>query len=57
MGLVRKADTDDVAAGKGGTVDMSTILRKAVAAEIERQRQGSVQGDSERDRDTASDQD
>ncbi|MDQ1428609.1 MAG: hypothetical protein QOK39_2085 [Acidimicrobiaceae bacterium] len=39
MGLARKANVDGVAAGEPGGVDISSILRQAVAAEIERQQQ------------------
>lgn len=38
MGQIRKADTDSVATGPGGAVDMAGAIRQAVAAEIERQR-------------------
>ncbi|MDQ1391041.1 MAG: hypothetical protein QOF30_18 [Acidimicrobiaceae bacterium] len=38
MGLVRKATVDEVVPGEGGSIDMSSVIRQAVAAEIERQR-------------------
>jgi post-segregation antitoxin (ccd killing protein) len=57
MGLVRKANVDDVAAGKDGDVDMSSVLRQAVAAEIERQRLERLKGDAKRDTDPAHDED
>jgi post-segregation antitoxin (ccd killing protein) len=38
MGLVRKADMDTVGISDGGSVDISTLIRQAVAQEIERQR-------------------
>ena len=49
MGLVRKATEDNLAA-EGGGIDISSILRQAVTAEIERQRQES---DAARDDDKA----
>jgi hypothetical protein len=50
MGLVRKATEDSVAA-EGATGDLSTILRNAVAAEIERQRLERLEGASRPDAD------
>lgn len=37
MGQIRKADTNNVATGPDGAVDMASVIRQAVAAEIERQ--------------------
>jgi hypothetical protein len=47
MGLVRKATVDEVVPGEGGSVDISSIIRQAVAAEIERQRLESVQKEAD----------
>ena len=46
MGLVRKAEPDAVAAGKGSD-DMAGIIRRSVADEIERQRRATQQRDEE----------
>ncbi|HEX3424757.1 MAG TPA: hypothetical protein VHT30_01405 [Acidimicrobiales bacterium] len=52
MGLVRKLKTDGVAgetdAGTGAKEDMSSAIRQAVAAEIERQRLTKLGRDSQR---------
>lgn len=48
MGLVRKAGADDIVPGEGGS-NMSTIIRDAVAAEIERQRLERVELQRQRD--------
>lgn len=52
MGLVRKASQDTVATGEGND-DMASIIRQAVAAEIERQRLATKQRDEEADADPA----
>jgi hypothetical protein len=66
MGLVRKAGGGDdvesgeagsVAAGKPGSVDMSTVIRQAVAAEIERQRLESLQRQTEHETGPSADED
>jgi len=57
MGLVRKANVDDVAAGeagsvatgKPGTVDMASVIRRAVTEEIERRRLASLEADATAD--------
>lgn len=46
MGLVKKAAVDTPAAGDPGPVDMATVIRQAVAAEIERQRLEKQQADA-----------
>jgi len=45
MGLVRKAKTDSVAVEAGGSVDISALIRQAVADEIERQRLRKIETD------------
>lgn len=49
MGLVRKANVDEeapeVTAGQGGRDDMSGMIRRAVADEIERRRLEKLQQD------------
>lgn len=47
MGLVKKAAVDTPAAGDPGPVDMATVIRQAVAGEIERQRLEKQQADAE----------
>jgi hypothetical protein len=44
MGLARKANVEGVATGEPGSVDISSILRQAVAAEIERQKEARADG-------------
>ncbi len=53
MGLVGRAQVND--AGEGGVVDMATIIRQAVAAEIERQRLESLASDPGPDTDPPAD--
>lgn len=52
MGLVRKAGGEDVVPGEGGS-NMSTIIRDAVAAEIERQRLERLEREKEQEADPA----
>lgn len=49
MGLVRKVQNDSVAEGGAGDDDMASVIRQAVAAEIERQRLAGLQREEERD--------
>jgi hypothetical protein len=49
MGLVRRANVDDVVPGEGGGLDISAILRNSVAAEIERQRLEKLEQDKKRE--------
>jgi hypothetical protein len=55
MGLVRKANVDDVVPGEGGGLDISAILRNSVTAEIERQRLEKLERDKKRELETAGD--
>jgi hypothetical protein len=56
MGLVRRANVDDVVPGEGGGLDISAILRNSVAAEIERQRLEKLEQDKKRELETADDE-
>lgn len=51
MGLVRKQTVDEVVPGVGGNIDISTIIRSAVATEIERQRVAKLERDVEEESD------
>lgn len=51
MGLVRKANVGDVVPGEGGSIDISTIIRQSVTAEIERQRLEALERDKLQDTD------
>jgi hypothetical protein len=55
MGLVRRANVDDVVPGEGGGLDISAMLRNSVAAEIERQRLEKLEQDKKRELETADD--
>jgi hypothetical protein len=43
MGLVRKVKTESVATGSDGSIDISSLIRQAVSAEIERRNQEKVE--------------
>ena len=51
MGLVRKAPAEDVVPGEGGGLDISMMVRNAVAAEIERQRLETLERDKKQEPD------
>ena len=49
MGLVKKAVEENPSAGAPGSLDISTVIRRAVADEIERQRLEKQKAETERD--------